>query len=483
MSYNFSLHNYWFYFIAILVISVAVFLPTTITLVVISALAAILAWVRPKEALLLMALYIPIRTFLVEMNSGFTLTGDILTFVLVLKVLWDTKGEVKSWFRFHPFELAFFAFLIVGAVSGVITGASITAVIFQIRTYLIMYLLYYVVSRMNLKPEDFVRFAWVNILTATVICLQGIIEKVSLRTWLIPQTWSEAPLSLTNFMRIYGLPNNPNTLAIYLSITVLLVLFILPKVVGAQKKVLYVLLVLFLGVNILTFSRGTFIALVIGFAFYLILTKHWKVIKPMILATIAAYLLVYLPVTFGTEYVNNVLTDGTGKGAGGLADRLQDTFDEETRKKLIETGRVFYIKKGFEIFLDHPVIGTGFATFGDSATLSYGSPIYKDYDIPDASYYGFNIYTDNQYIGVITETGAVGVVLFAIFLLGMLWIFWKRRKEDDPRFSYFMVALWFSTAAMAMYYNIWELKLFTFFYFVVFGVYASKYNLYKINHK
>ncbi|HWO77553.1 MAG TPA: O-antigen ligase family protein [Bacillus sp. (in: firmicutes)] len=482
MTYNFRIHDYWFYFLGILVIAIALFLPANITLVVISGLAVILAWVKPKQALLLMALYIPIRTFLVEINDGFTLTGDLITFILLLKVLWETKGEIRSWFRFHPFEIAFFIFLIVGAVGGYLTGATLSAVIFQVRTFLIMYVIYYIVSRMNLNKEDYIKFGWVTVMTSTIICIHGLIEKLSFRQWLLPESWSEAVLSVTNAMRIYGLLNNPNSLAIYLSISAIVTLYLLQKVTGTQRKVLYCMLVLFFGVFMLTFSRGTLIALAIGLIIFFAFTRHWQLLRPILISAIASLIVIYFPVTFGGEYIGDLLTggdgSGSGKGSGGFKERIDHTFDEESLELMAQSGRIFYIKKGFEIFLDHPIAGTGFATFGDSATLTNGSPIYDDYNI-NTDIYGFNFYTDNQYIGVITQTGVIGVVLFAIFLLGMLWIFWQRRQED-PSFSYIMIALWFATAVMGMIYNIWELKLFTFFYFLFFGAYASRHNIYRI---
>ena len=76
---------------------------------------------------------------------------------------------------------------------------------------------------------------------------------------------------------------------------------------------------------------------------------------------------------------------------------------------------------------------------------------------------------------MIAETGAIGVVLFAGFLLGMLAMFWKERKTV---FGKFMIAFWFATGFSGFYYNIWELKMYTMFYFLIFGTFASHTNQY-----
>lgn len=485
MTYNFRAKDYTFWLVGLLVLLGAMFLKPTVALIVVSALAAIYAWLRPKEALLLMVLYVPIRPFLVEMNTGLKLAGDIVTFVVLLKVLWDTRSDWKSWFRFHLFEWAFFVFLVLGAVVGYMTGSSLGAVIFQVRTFLIMYILYYVVSRLGIKQEDYVRFAWVTILTSVVISFHGLVEKLSLRLWLMPDTWSEMTLSATNIIRIYGLTGNPNSLAIYLSFTLVMTLYLLKRVSDTQRKALYALLVLFMGVFILTYSRGTFIGLVVGFIFYLLFTRNWKVVKPIIVTGLISILLVYFPVNYGVDLVKSWGVENAGGGDGegkGLGKRLEDTLDPETLRLMTESGRFFYLKVGYAIYKDNPIVGSGFATFGDSATLSYGSPLYDELGIDSDIYGGRYPYSDNQYIQVIAETGTIGVILFAVFLIGMLSIYWKRRKQDDG-FAYILIAIWFATGAMGLIYNIWELKLFTFYYFLLFGAFASVHNIYNLKKK
>ena len=61
------------------------------------------------------------------------------------------------------------------------------------------------------------------------------------------------------------------------------------------------------------------------------------------------------------------------------------------------------------------------------------------------------------------------------FCLGMLAMFWKERKTV---FGKFMIAFWFATGFSGFYYNIWELKMYTMFYFLIFGTFASHTNQY-----
>lgn len=468
---NFRFKDYTFLYIAFLVMLAALALPSKIALVAVSGIAAVYAWLRPKNALLLLILYVPIRPLFVEVNSGLKLAGDVITFVTFARVLWDTRSNWKSWFSFQWFEWGFFAFLAFGTIIGLTKGVGITAIVFQLRTFLIMYLLYYIISRMKITKEDYYRFAWVTVQTALLISVHGIIEKISLRTFLLPETWVYKTLSMTNAVRIYGLPGNPNSLAIYLGFAIMLVLMLMKMSKGKQLLFLRISLVLFFGIMLLTFSRGTWLAIALGFAVYILLTRQFRMLKSLVLAGVLGYVFVLLPVNLGVQLAQHIGIDGGSGGAGGISNRFKETFDEKNLGLMAESGRLFYIKKGFEVFGDHPVTGTGLATFGDSATLSYGSPIYEKYGIRSDIYGGKYFYSDNQYIQVLAETGIIGALLFAVFLIGMLVLFWKHRKEGA--FPNIMIAMWLSTCAMGMYYNIWELKIFTLYYFLILGAYMT----------
>ena len=123
----------------------------------------------------------------------------------------------------------------------------------------------------------------------------------------------------------------------------------------------------------------------------------------------------------------------------------------------------FILTKGFTIFKEHPISGTGFATYGDTATQSYISPLYKQYGIENTLFY-----TDNQYIQIIVETGTLGVIAFAVFLLSLLHHCWKIRKDNFffPIISFFILGL----CIHGFYYNIWENYLFAFFFYFLFGL-------------
>lgn len=457
--------------IAVAVMLIALLLPSKIALLGTALFFVIFSFLQPQQSLLFLVIYVNIRPFLIEVNSGLKLIGDLIIFVVFAWTLLRYRRNIGSLFTFKWFEWSYFAFILFGSIIGLLNDVAPTAVIFQIRTFIIMYLLYYTISRMELTKKWLMQLAWVTVWINLVMSIHGLIEKLSLRQLLLPEEWKYKVLSATNAVRIYGLAGNPNSLALVLFFGIIGVIY-LQHVYQANKYKwsLRILLVLFLGILVLTYSRGTWISAVTFGIVFIVMTRKWYILKRLVISGIVSIILVYYPANLAVHYLQEFGMKVDQAGPGSIGGRFGETFDEKNLALMTESGRFFYIKKGFEIFGDHPVTGTGFGSFGGSATLSYGSPIYDHYGINSDIYGGKYFYSDNQYIQVIAETGVIGVLIFALFLLSMLWYFWKARHTN---FGVFMIALWFSTGVSGMYYNIWELKMYTLFYFILLGTFTA----------
>lgn len=459
--------------IAAAVMLIALLLPSKIALLLTAVFFLLFAILQPRQSILFLVIYVNIRPFLIEVNSGLKLVGDLIIFVVFTWTLVRCRRDIRGLFTFRLFEWAYFAFILFGSAVGFMKGVEPTAIIFQIRTFLIMYLLYYAISRMTLSMKWLQQLAWVTVWLNIVMSLHGLVEKLSMRQLLLPAEWKYKVLSATNAVRIYGLAGNPNSLALALFFGIIAVIY-LQHIYGTLKYkwTFRILLVLFMGILVLTYSRGTWISAAVFAVFFILLTRKWYLVKRLAIAGIASIALMYYPINIAVDYLQELgmQIDTEPVGPGSIGGRFGETFDEKNLTLMTESGRFFYIRKGFEIFSDHKITGTGFGSFGGSATLSYGSPIYAHYGINSDIYGGKYFYSDNQYIQVIAETGAVGVLIFAVFLLAMLWMFWKERRTN---FGAFMIALWFSTGVSGMYYNIWELKMYTLFYFILLGAFAA----------
>ncbi|MFP3919016.1 O-antigen ligase family protein [Lysinibacillus telephonicus] len=465
--------------LAAAVMIAATLLPSTIALISTSIFFALFAFFKPFQSLVVLIPYVIFRSFFIEINAGMKLIGDLITFVVLFRLLLFNLKNWKTWFHFKKFEWFFFIFLVFGAIIGYFTGVSINAIIFQVRTFIIMYLLYYILSRSYLPRNFFVKLAWVTVFSSLILVVQGIVEKLSLRTMWMPEAWSDKVLSSTNVVRIYGLVNNPNTLSLIMFFAIGAAFFLRWAYKDGQYKIILIISqVASAGLLLLTLSRGTWISTFVFVLFFVLISRKWKLLKQFVITGIAAIIFVYAPVNLTLIIMQSIgieNPEGREVTVGGFKSRFDATFDSENLELMNESGRFFYIKKGFEVFADYPVTGTGFGTFGGSATLSYDSPIYEKYEIRSDIYGGKNFYSDNQYIQIIAETGAIGVILFAGFLLTMLWMFWQDRKTT---FGQYMFALWFATCAAGCVYNIWELKVYTMFFFMLLAIYSVVRNLY-----
>lgn len=452
-------------------------LPSKVTIILTTLVFIIFAFIKPFESILYLVIYVAIRPFLIEVNSGMKYIGDIITFILLVKCLISSKFDMKNLLKFKLFEWAFFIFLLFGALIGYLNGVSVGAILFQVRTFIIMYFIYFFLSRSQLPINFMAKLAWTGVGLGWLLALHGIIEKISIRQWLLPYNWKHMALSPENISRIYGLVGNPNSLALVLMFCIISVFVLKHLFKNNEYKIfLNISLVLFMGIFILTFSRGTLISAVVLGVTYILLSRQFYLIKQIAISLIASVLLVYFPIIGGVNLAQSMGVEAPEGIAGGIGERFNQTIDEKNIELMVSNGRVFYITKGFEIFSDHPITGTGFGTFGGAATLSYGSPIYEDYGIDLSIYYNNKIYSDNQYIQIIAETGSIGVILFATFLISMVILFWKRKNTS---FGQFMIALWLSTGCSGAYYNIWELKIYTLIFFIILGIFAVQNKLYK----
>lgn len=441
-------------------------LPDTIAMVISVIFFAAVAWLKPKLLIPMLFIYFPFRPFLVEINDGLKLAGDVGILVLVLRVLWNAvkAKDYKSIFQLQWYEWAYLLFNVVGAIAALITGVTYIAIIFQLRKFLTMYLLFYGVKRLGWKKEEMYRILKLIIGVGVVLSLHGFVEKLSQRQWLLPIEWKEQFVSPANADRIYGLLGNPNSMGMYMFVALIASIILLQM---TKKKIYYVPLTLFFGVFLLTFSRGSWIGMIIAVIAYFLLTRNWQLLKKLAIVAVAGYLLVYLPIQTGDRLIYNSLSqefrDSLPQNEGGLTDRFE--FDQEELVKSMRTGRMFFVKVGFNILSDYPIIGTGFGTFGDSAALVYSSPIYEDYGLNDIYYYmGKDFYSDNQYIQIIVQTGIVGTLLFALFMLNMAYRMWTMRKEY-PHVINVTILFWLFIGVVGVVYNVWENQVFPMIFF------------------
>jgi putative inorganic carbon (hco3(-)) transporter len=460
--------------LSILLVTLSILVGNTYFALSVSVILALFTFINRQSGLLLLILFVSMRPFLIEMNSGLKITGDLIIFSLLLWTFWSSRKDLKNLFQFQKFELALFAFLIIGVISALITGVGLMAIILQVRAYILFYLVYYVVKRMDLTADFKYKAISLTFVTAVILSLHGFIEKISDKTFMMPEAWQNWSLAATNHIRVYGLLKGPNELSLYLAIAFLISLALLDHFKGKQKWLYFAGLSVIGATFLLTYSRGAFLALFVFIIAYFVLFRDIRKVIPVLMVTIISAGLFYT-VTFTADvYQENVLysvdnvdkeedgNSGKDKGETGYK-RYKEAFSEDTIGKSSSDGRIYYVTKAIEVFKDHPIIGTGFGTFGGAATLAYSSPIYDDYDI------GFNFYSDNQYILTLAETGIIGVLILTVFISYLLIITFRIYKNGDKPLAITLVFFFVTMMVGGLVYNILENDTFMLYYFLALG--------------
>ena len=457
------------FIVYILLLFLCILVPYEIIAYVFIGFIAIMSLFYLKTNIYFLFVYYPIRPLISEINSGLTFLGDIVIVVCFFVLVYYERKLLKDRLSQLSYFLYFVLFLLVGSIMAILHDVSLLAIIMENRALAIMVLMTFIFISKIWDKKDFANILQLSVLIAFFISIHGIIEKVTSRTLLVPEAWTEWNLSIFNVGRVYGTLANPNVLAMYL----LIVFFLsfLPLLKGTRfAKVLPIFQVIILGVALLTASRGSFLAFAVGLLVFFILTRTYKLFLKIGLVFVISLFFVYYPVNYVADQIqsNNLEEDvnenneqtSTGPHSS-FYERLLTMLSEETIQASTEWGRIYIVLKGLEVFKDHPLFGTGFGTFGDAATLSFSSPIYEEYQISEG------IYADNQYIHILVSTGIVGTVLLIIFLVQM---FRKILPTINKGERIFFISFTLVLLVSCLYYNVLEDKTFMIYYFSILGV-------------
>ncbi|WP_411954039.1 O-antigen ligase family protein [Alkalibacillus sp. S2W] len=463
-----------FFIIFIILLSLSYFVSNPILGVVYTSIAIIATIFRDKIMVAFLFIYYPLRPLLTTFNSGLLLLGDAIIITAFIKVLVVNRHHI--WWKLKPLQpfIYFFVFLLLGSIAALIHDVTYTAIAIELRALGVLTLLVAIFAIQIWKRKDFYPIITWSIITSVLISLHGIIEKLYSRTILIPSEWQEWNLSSVNVDRVYGTLANPNVLANYLLIVFFLSFWIRPDAKTGKISLLSAQMIIFYTAT-LTGSRGAFLAMIIGFLIYVIVSRNLQFIKRLSLAVLLSLFLLGSLVSFADHQINhqNETTkeqvtedkEEVDQDGSSFISRFKSMFSSETVEASTEWGRIYIVIKGLEIFEDQPLFGTGFGTFGDAATLHYSSPIYDDYNIPD------DIYTDNQYIHILVATGIVGTLILLWFVISLL-------RQTLPNLSKNEKSLMISIIATlltgCLYYNLLEDKSFMLYFYSLLGILLSR---------
>lgn len=431
-----------------------------------------------------LCVFIAFRSLLADYTVSFI---KILPDMLVLAYFALYSISIKFRYKFKIYDWLFLGFLAVGFVSTVIVNrvgslGGIYNFIFEVRSITVYYLLFFVLRNLKLGKDEFCKVVVVMQRLSYVLLALATIEKIFNKEILFPQAWADGIIYPDNFARVYSMFNNPNTYGAFIALTLFLSLFKSLCFDEKNPMITYAVLTLSL---LLTMSRSAIIIMSLGLLLCLYFAyrkykenpdrsklslrqigknifvkskSHGVSLKKiavgvMIVAvmSMASYMIintansVYTQIKICSNNPSYVEDDRkVSSGRTNAFDRLKELSGSEIVTSSNINGRMYAVKTGIKIFFDHPVIGTGFGTYGSAASLQSEPSIYKEYDIK------FPFYADIQYICVFTETGIIGTLVFVALVLSVLWSFRK---------NYFKLFLCVMIGWLGLFYNVLEVQI------------------------
>jgi O-antigen ligase len=163
-------------------------------------------------------------------------------------------------------------------------------------------------------------------------------------------------------------------------------------------KLIYLLCIILLLNLVLTFTRGSWLAFMVGL-FIFIMLYRWKLV---VLAAAVMPLGLFIP---------------------GVSGRLASIFDTNSWT-IVERFRLW--KTGYLMFKDHPIIGVGNGNY-----LSRYNEYIKRYPELDIGWEKFSVH--NSYLKVLSETGILGFapfILVVFFFVKEIIHIWKNGRND-----------------------------------------------------
>jgi O-antigen ligase len=156
----------------------------------------------------------------------------------------------------------------------------------------------------------------------------------------------------------------------------------------------WLILALFLTAFVLTVSRGAYLALGISgviFIMFLLAHKHFKKVLGIISALIIAIAISFC----GIKYLN-------GNLAGEYALNHSVSYLQDTESDSSALDRIRTFRLAWDYFKERPALGNGLGSFGFIVPM-LGADKYQT--------------VNNIYLEILTETGVIGALLFALFII------------------------------------------------------------------
>ena len=215
-----------------------------------------------------------------------------------------------------------------------------------------------------------------------------------------------------NYFRAIATFPDPHSFSLFLGMALPLsaVLFFVLR----KKFFAVILFMLIFIANILTFSRGGYVAISLGIIFFIII--FWKKMEWKHRIT-SGFLALFFILMFSVP--------------GPVSQRFVSSFDSKEGSNL---GRIAMWQKSLEIIKSKPFFGTGIGNFSLEVdrNINYRNPIYAH----------------NTYLDIAVEQGVPACLIWIVILMITLWNFWMLSHKNMIYAGFFTSIIIFSAHSL-----------------------------------
>lgn len=370
-------------------------------LVLLVAVAAV-RW--PRTAIVLVALSPIVDRYIVAdllpdqiaAASHFLSEALLLTVAVILTGRAWADGRLVAVFR-HPVTLALIAFTAIAAISAVLNGVpaqvALTGVVFTIDAAALFFL------------PLLVGFSLRQVLAAIGV-IGGIVVVAAVlaigQALLTPRLFGMVPVRgrFGEELRLASIFGDPNVFGAFLVFVIPFALIAAARLPDRRLRWLaggigFVLLLALW----LSFSRGSWIALVLGVGVMLALVDRRALLIGLVGGALAFGTAVYMP--------RNLM----------VPDQPRPNIVDSTRDRIGAIGvggdlRTLFVLQSIPIIRDHPLVGVGPGRFGGAVAHTFPTPLYDQYGFRPLFWNPTQRTVDNFWLHLLVETGILGVAAF-----------------------------------------------------------------------
>ena len=328
--------------------------------------------------------------------SHYLSEGLLVTVALILAGRALVEGRLIAAFR-HPVTLALIAFSAVAVLSALVNGVpphiALIGIVFTIDAAA----LFFLPRLVGFSPRQaMVAVGAIGsvVLVAAVLAIgQGLLSPRLLGMVPVRGRYGEE-------VRLASLFGDPNVFGAFLITAVPFAVLGAARLPDRRLRWLAgaIAFVLLLALW-LSFSRGAWIALVLGVGVMLAIIDRRALVIGLVLAV----------VSFGTAVAmpRNLLVPQSPRP--NIVDSTVDRVGE------IGIGgdlRTLFVINALPIIRDHPVLGVGPGRYGGAVAHNFGTPIYAEYDTVPLFWNPAQRTVDNFWLHLLVETGIVGALAF-----------------------------------------------------------------------